>query len=108
MILRALCNAMVALSLLTITSASSAEAQNRRTPATEAGYDIAFVDADIKRVADAVLGAMLGVDYSVDPAVVGIDAVCVNEYTAPPTVAEKENDVVEGTTALTDVAVVTT
>lgn len=35
------------------------------------GYNLAFVDADAKRVVDAVLGAMLGVDYSVDPAVQG-------------------------------------
>lgn len=35
------------------------------------GYNLAFVDADAKRVIDAVLGSMLGVDYSVDPAVQG-------------------------------------
>lgn len=35
------------------------------------GYTLAFVDADAKRVVDAVLGSMLGVDYSVDPAVQG-------------------------------------
>lgn len=34
-------------------------------------YSLAFVDADIRRVADAVLGSMLSVDYSVDPAVTG-------------------------------------
>jgi general secretion pathway protein D len=35
------------------------------------GYNLAFVDADVKRVADAILGSMLGVDYSVDPDVTG-------------------------------------
>lgn len=35
------------------------------------GYNLAFVDADVKRVIDAVLGSMLGLDYSVDPAVQG-------------------------------------
>lgn len=35
------------------------------------GYNLAFVDADVKRVVDAVLGSMLGLDYSVDPAVQG-------------------------------------
>lgn len=35
------------------------------------GYNLAFVDADIRRVADAILGSMLGVDYSVDPDVTG-------------------------------------
>ncbi len=35
------------------------------------GYNLAFVDADVRRVVDAVLGAMMDVDYSVDPAVTG-------------------------------------
>jgi general secretion pathway protein D len=35
------------------------------------GYSLAFVDADVKRVVDAVLGSMLGADYSIDPAVEG-------------------------------------
>jgi general secretion pathway protein D len=35
------------------------------------GYNLAFVDADVRRVADAILGSMLGVDYSVDPDVTG-------------------------------------
>lgn len=35
------------------------------------GYNLAFVDADVRRVTDAVLGKMLGVDYSIDPAVQG-------------------------------------
>jgi len=39
--------------------------------ATQDGYLLAFVDADVRRVADAVLGAMLHVDYSVDPKVEG-------------------------------------
>jgi general secretion pathway protein D len=38
---------------------------------TREGYNLAFVDADVKRVADAILGSMLGVDYSVDPEVTG-------------------------------------
>ncbi len=38
---------------------------------TRNGYNLAFVDADVKRVVDAVLGSMLGLDYSVDPAVQG-------------------------------------
>jgi general secretion pathway protein D len=35
------------------------------------GYNLAFVDADVRRVVDAVLGSMLNLDYSVDPAVQG-------------------------------------
>ena len=35
------------------------------------GYNLAFVDADVRRVVDAVLGEMMGLDYSVDPAVQG-------------------------------------
>lgn len=49
-------------------------AQERRSQARgapEDGYTLAFVDADARRVIDAVLGAMLGADYSVDPAVQG-------------------------------------
>jgi len=41
------------------------------TTAESRGYQLAFVDADVKRVVDAVLGAMLGVDYSIDPKVEG-------------------------------------
>ena len=35
------------------------------------GYSLAFVDADAKRVVDAVLGSMLGLNYTVDPQVQG-------------------------------------
>lgn len=35
------------------------------------GYSLAFVDADVKRVVDAVMGSMLGANYSVDPDVTG-------------------------------------
>jgi general secretion pathway protein D len=39
--------------------------------ATSDGFTLAFVDADVRRVADAVLGSMLATNYSVDPAVTG-------------------------------------
>jgi general secretion pathway protein D len=39
--------------------------------AREDGFTLAFVDADVRRVVDAVLGAMMSVDYTVDPAVTG-------------------------------------
>jgi general secretion pathway protein D len=39
--------------------------------AREDGFTLAFVDADVRRVVDAVLGAMMSVDYAVDPAVTG-------------------------------------
>lgn len=64
------------LSLLLTTSLAApippAAAQERagRT-ATVDGYTLAFVDADARRVVDAVLGAMLGADYSVDPSIQG-------------------------------------
>ena len=35
------------------------------------GFTLAFVDADARHVADAVLGSMLGLDYDVDPKVTG-------------------------------------
>lgn len=53
----------------------AAEARARPTASAGAiassGYQLAFVDADVKRVVDAVLGAMLSADYSVDPKVQG-------------------------------------
>jgi len=50
--------------------AAAPKGSNIRTDARN-GYNLAFVDADVKRVIDAVLGSMLGLDYSVDPAVQG-------------------------------------
>ena len=38
---------------------------------TRNGYSLAFVDADVRRVVDAVMGSMLGANYSIDPAVHG-------------------------------------
>lgn len=35
------------------------------------GYSLAFVEADVKRVVDAVMGSMLGASYSIDPDVSG-------------------------------------
>ena len=39
--------------------------------ATTDGFLLAFVDADVRRVVDAVMGSMLNADYSIDPAVTG-------------------------------------
>lgn len=39
--------------------------------AQQQGYSLAFVDADVRRVVDAVLGAMLGMNYSIDSDVTG-------------------------------------
>lgn len=38
---------------------------------TTNGYSLAFLDADVRRVVDAILGSMLGADYSIDPEVSG-------------------------------------
>ncbi len=35
------------------------------------GYSLAFVEADVKRVVDAVMGSMLGASYAIDPDVTG-------------------------------------
>lgn len=64
------------LSLLLTTSLAApilpAAAQERAGRSTTVdGYTLAFVDADARRVVDAVLGAMLGADYSVDPSIQG-------------------------------------
>lgn len=49
------------------------EAQQRPAarPDTREGFTLAFVDADVRRVVDAVLGSMLEADYSIDPDVQG-------------------------------------
>ena len=38
---------------------------------TQDGYSLAFVDADVRRVADAVLGTILNVNYTIDADVTG-------------------------------------
>ncbi|WP_106640287.1 type II secretion system secretin GspD [Allosphingosinicella vermicomposti] len=38
---------------------------------TRNGYNLAFVEADVRRVVDAVLGSMLSLDYNVDPSIQG-------------------------------------
>jgi len=50
---------------------SPAEAAQKKRATTEQGYSLAFVEADVRRVVDAVLGEMLALDYSVDPKVQG-------------------------------------
>lgn len=57
--------------LLALPADSQTRSSARRAAPTESGFTLAFVDADVKRVVDAVLGEMMGVDYSVDPAVQG-------------------------------------
>lgn len=57
--------------LLATGSALASAAQPAPDYETRDGYNLAFVDADVKRVIDAVLGSMLELDYSVDPAVEG-------------------------------------
>lgn len=54
------------------TSMMAASAKPSPVRAIQAtGYNLAFVDADARRVIDAVLGSMLSVDYSVDSGVQG-------------------------------------
>jgi len=65
-----LCLALV-LAAGTATSQSGTARQAGIRYDSRNGYNLAFVDADVRRVVDAVLGAMLGLDYSVDPAVQG-------------------------------------
>jgi len=43
----------------------------RARTVVERGYSLAFVDADVRRVVDAVMGSMLSVNYSVDSGVQG-------------------------------------
>jgi general secretion pathway protein D len=71
-------HALIVAALLGSTALLAAAQQTAQKPArsaarapAEPGFSLAFVDADVRRVADAVLGAMLEADYSVDPAVQG-------------------------------------
>jgi general secretion pathway protein D len=66
------------------------------------GYSLAFVDADIRKVADAVLGSMLGVDYSVDPSVTGN----VTLKTAKPVTRESLLPLLENALRSVDAAIV--
>ncbi|WP_162806433.1 type II secretion system secretin GspD [Sphingosinicella terrae] len=61
-----------ALVLLPLIAPSGIPAQESAArPSSRDVYSLAFVDADVRRVVDAVLGSMLEADYSVDPAVTG-------------------------------------
>jgi general secretion pathway protein D len=64
--LRSIACALALVPLAILQPVTNADAATR-----EDGFTLAFVDADVRRVADAVLGAMMGVDYSVDPSVTG-------------------------------------
>jgi general secretion pathway protein D len=50
---------------------STAAQKASRGSQVQDGYSLAFVEADVRRVADAILGSMLGANYEVDPAVQG-------------------------------------
>jgi len=71
---------LTALSLGTLVLPASAFAQGQAAPLPQPaaikydvrnGYSLAFVEADVRRVIDAVLGTMLEADYAVDPEVQG-------------------------------------
>lgn len=66
------------------------------------GYTLAFVDADVRRVADAILGSMLGVNYSVDPSVTGN----VTLRTAKPVTRESLLPLLENALGSVDAAIV--
>lgn len=61
---------LISASLLAAISPVAAQDRGGRSASVD-GFTLAFVDADARRVVDAVLGAMLGADYSVDPAIQG-------------------------------------
>ena len=56
---------------LVISAQTSAPRPTARTSTARDGFSLAFVDADVRRVVDAVLGSMMEADYSIDPAVQG-------------------------------------
>ncbi|HEY0027047.1 MAG TPA: type II secretion system secretin GspD [Allosphingosinicella sp.] len=67
----ALSLAAAGLILPALTGLSSRAEAAQKKRATEEGYTLAFVEADVRRVVDAVLGEMMSLDYSVDPKVQG-------------------------------------
>lgn len=69
---------------------------------TRAGYTLAFVDADIRRVVDAVLGSMLKADYSVDPKVTGN----ITLRTANPVTREALLPLLEDAVGAVDAAII--
>lgn len=62
---------LVALLAMPVLAQAPPTTPKRSTVVTADGFTLAFVDADVRRVVDAVLGTMLKSDYSVDPAVRG-------------------------------------
>lgn len=69
-------SAVVAAALVTCTSgtmlgAPAVAQRAARGAQVQDGYSLAFVEADVRRVADAILGSMLGANYEVDSAVQG-------------------------------------
>lgn len=66
------------------------------------GYSLAFVDADIRRVVDAVLGSMLNVDYTLDPDISGN----ITLRTTSPVPAEQLLPLLERALASVDAVVV--
>lgn len=63
--------AFLAATALIVLPEGSVHPQTLPRAAREDGFALAFVDADVRRVIDAVFGSMMNVDYSVDPAVTG-------------------------------------
>jgi general secretion pathway protein D len=70
---RAACTFAAAFLCLAAPAFAVQDRSQSRAPraASEEAFNLAFVDADVRRVVDAVLGSMLEVDYSIDPAVQG-------------------------------------
>lgn len=60
-----------AISLMLLTQPSAGIPQSRGSRSSIDGYSLTFVDADARAVVDAVLGSMMGANYSIDPAVQG-------------------------------------
>jgi len=93
--------AILTLSLLAPAGPSWSAPSAARTDIRK-GYNLAFVDANIRRVADAILGAMLGVDYSVDPDVSGN----ITLRTSAPVTREQLIPLLEGALQSVDAVII--
>lgn len=69
---RGLAIGILGCSLIVMPQLQAQTAKSKRIIYDQAsGYSLAFVEADVKRVVDAVMGSMLGANYSIDPDVTG-------------------------------------
>lgn len=94
-----ICAALIALALqgLAVAPACAANQAN-----AQRGFTLAFVDADVKRVVDAIVGSMLGANYDLDPDLKGN----ITLRTASPVSADELIPLLEAAIAPLDAVII--